>query len=131
MTNQSLSNRDLSVLWHPCTQMKDHESFPIIPIKKGQGVWLEDFDGNRAVRVGRFDLLLRMEDRWLLVDYKTGRPDKDVESWIQEQLDRHRPQLNAYTQMAARTLNLHEEKIRWAILFTALPRLVRQEERVP
>ncbi|MDD1643641.1 MAG: aminotransferase class III-fold pyridoxal phosphate-dependent enzyme, partial [Methylococcaceae bacterium] len=47
MTNQSLSNRDLSVLWHPCTQMKDHENFPIVPIKKGQGVWLEDFDGNR------------------------------------------------------------------------------------
>ncbi|MCX7095410.1 MAG: adenosylmethionine--8-amino-7-oxononanoate transaminase [Methylobacter sp.] len=47
MSNQSLSNRDLSVLWHPCTQMKDHETFPIIPIKKGQGVWLEDFDGNR------------------------------------------------------------------------------------
>ena len=47
MTNHSLSNRDLSVLWHPCTQMKDHETSPIIPIKKGQGVWLEDFDGNR------------------------------------------------------------------------------------
>ena len=47
MNNQLLSQRDLSVLWHPCTQMKDHESFPIIPIKKGQGVWLEDFDGNR------------------------------------------------------------------------------------
>ncbi len=27
--------------------MKDHEYFPIIPIKKGHGVWLEDFDGNR------------------------------------------------------------------------------------
>jgi adenosylmethionine-8-amino-7-oxononanoate aminotransferase len=27
--------------------MKDHESSAIIPIKKGQGVWLEDFDGNR------------------------------------------------------------------------------------
>jgi adenosylmethionine-8-amino-7-oxononanoate aminotransferase len=27
--------------------MKDHEAFPIIPIKKGQGVWLEDFEGNR------------------------------------------------------------------------------------
>lgn len=91
---------------------------------------LEDFDGNRTVRVGRFDLLLRMEDRWLLVDYKTGRPDKDVESWIQEQLDRHRPQLNAYSQMVARTLNLPEEKIRWAILFTALPRLVRQDEKI-
>ncbi len=47
MNNQHLSQRDLSVLWHPCTQMKDHEAFPIIPIKTGQGVWLEDFDGNR------------------------------------------------------------------------------------
>ncbi len=47
MTNRFFSSRDLSVLWHPCTQMKDHESYPVIPIKKGQGVWLEDFDGNR------------------------------------------------------------------------------------
>lgn len=47
MTNRTFSDRDLSVLWHPCTQMKDHEAFPIIPIKKGRGVWLEDFDGNR------------------------------------------------------------------------------------
>ncbi len=47
MNNQSLFQRDLSVLWHPCTQMKDHETYPIIPIKLGQGVWLEDFDGNR------------------------------------------------------------------------------------
>ncbi|MGZ8163970.1 MAG: adenosylmethionine--8-amino-7-oxononanoate transaminase [Methylobacter sp.] len=46
MTNQAFSDRDLAVLWHPCTQMKDHESFPIIPIKRGQGVWLEDFEGN-------------------------------------------------------------------------------------
>jgi adenosylmethionine-8-amino-7-oxononanoate aminotransferase len=27
--------------------MKDHEAFPVIPIKKGHGVWLEDFDGNQ------------------------------------------------------------------------------------
>ena len=46
MNNNSYSQRDLSALWHPCSQMKDHETFPIIPIKKGQGVWLEDFDGN-------------------------------------------------------------------------------------
>ena len=45
MNNHSLSERDLAVLWHPCTQMKDHETLPMIPIKKGQGVWLEDFDG--------------------------------------------------------------------------------------
>ncbi len=47
MTNQALASRDLSVLWHPCSQMKDHEKSPLIPIKRGQGVWLEDFDGNR------------------------------------------------------------------------------------
>lgn len=39
--------RDLAVLWHPCTQMKDHEQLPLIPIKKGEGIWLEDFEGNR------------------------------------------------------------------------------------
>lgn len=47
MNNQTLSTRDNAVLWHPCTQMKDHETIPIIPIKKAEGVWLEDFDGNR------------------------------------------------------------------------------------
>ncbi len=47
MENQSFAERDLAVLWHPCTQMKDHEHLPMIPIKSGQGVWLEDFDGNR------------------------------------------------------------------------------------
>lgn len=49
MTNADLMQRDLKVLWHPCTQMKDHERLPIVPIKKGQGVYLEDFDGNRYI----------------------------------------------------------------------------------
>lgn len=39
--------RDLRVLWHPCTQMKDHEQIPLIPIQKAEGIWLHDFDGNR------------------------------------------------------------------------------------
>jgi len=47
MNNRDWMQRDLSVLWHPCTQMKDHESLPLVPIKRGEGVWLEDFDGNR------------------------------------------------------------------------------------
>lgn len=47
MNNQTLVKRDLAVLWHPCSQMKDHEQLPLIPIKSGQGVWLEDFDGKR------------------------------------------------------------------------------------
>ncbi|MDD2789478.1 MAG: adenosylmethionine--8-amino-7-oxononanoate transaminase [Sulfurimonas sp.] len=49
MNNQELKNRDLKVLWHPCTQMKDHETLPLIPIKKAHGVYLEDFDGNRYI----------------------------------------------------------------------------------
>ncbi|PPD45066.1 MAG: adenosylmethionine--8-amino-7-oxononanoate transaminase [Methylobacter sp.] len=47
MNNKVLAARDLTVLWHPCTQMKDHENLPMIPIKTGRGVWLEDFDGKR------------------------------------------------------------------------------------
>ncbi len=46
-TNQQMADRDLNVLWHPCTQMKDHETWPPIPIKRGDGVWLEDYDGKR------------------------------------------------------------------------------------
>jgi adenosylmethionine-8-amino-7-oxononanoate aminotransferase len=45
--NRDLAERDLRVLWHPCTQMRDHEDLPPIPIRRGQGVWLEDYDGKR------------------------------------------------------------------------------------
>ncbi len=47
--NQQWMQRDLSALWHPCTQMKDHERLPIIPVRRAKGVWLEDFDGNRYI----------------------------------------------------------------------------------
>ncbi|HBC57796.1 MAG TPA: adenosylmethionine--8-amino-7-oxononanoate transaminase [Gammaproteobacteria bacterium] len=47
MNNKSWSERDLKTVWHPCTQMKDHERLPLIPIQRGEGVWLYDFDGNR------------------------------------------------------------------------------------
>jgi adenosylmethionine---8-amino-7-oxononanoate aminotransferase len=41
--------RDLRHVWHPCTQMKDHETLPMIPLRSGSGVWLEDFSGKRYV----------------------------------------------------------------------------------
>jgi len=47
MNNRSLIERDLAALWHPCTQMRDHEDYPPIPIRRGHGVWLEDYDGRR------------------------------------------------------------------------------------
>ncbi|MFP5384076.1 MAG: adenosylmethionine--8-amino-7-oxononanoate transaminase [Gammaproteobacteria bacterium] len=48
-TNDELMRRDLAVVWHPCTQMKDHEQLPLVPIARGEGVWLHDFDGNRYI----------------------------------------------------------------------------------
>lgn len=48
-SNQEMTRRDLARLWHPCTQMKDHEWLPMVPIRRGEGVWLEDFDGNRYI----------------------------------------------------------------------------------
>ncbi|MDD3449301.1 MAG: aminotransferase class III-fold pyridoxal phosphate-dependent enzyme, partial [Gammaproteobacteria bacterium] len=47
MNNREIVERDLRVVWHPCTQMKDHETLPLIPVRRGEGVWLEDFEGNR------------------------------------------------------------------------------------
>ena len=47
--NSRMMKRDLEVVWHPCTQMKDHETLPLVPIKSGQGVYLYDFDGNSYI----------------------------------------------------------------------------------
>jgi adenosylmethionine-8-amino-7-oxononanoate aminotransferase len=47
--NQSWVERDLAHVWHPCTQMKDHESVPLVPLRAGKGVWLEDFAGKRYI----------------------------------------------------------------------------------
>ena len=46
--NAEWAARDLAVVWHPCTQMKDHErELPLVPIAHARGAWLEDFDGHR------------------------------------------------------------------------------------
>ena len=49
-------SRDLDVLWHPCTQMREHFSegtaadgrrgvLPLVPIERGEGAWLVGHDG--------------------------------------------------------------------------------------
>ena len=45
--NKNLLNRSLQSVWHPCTQMKQHENYPLIAIARGDGVWLTDNDGKR------------------------------------------------------------------------------------
>ncbi|MFI8719169.1 adenosylmethionine--8-amino-7-oxononanoate transaminase [Stenotrophomonas sp. NPDC077464] len=40
--------RDLAVLWHPCTQMREHpDTLPLVPIARGEGPWLIDHAGHR------------------------------------------------------------------------------------
>lgn len=45
MKNHHLLQRSLQSVWHPCTQMKHHERYPLLPIARGEGVWLFDTDG--------------------------------------------------------------------------------------
>ena len=46
LNQPSLVDRSLAAVWHPCTQMKHHESFPLVGISKGKGSWLYDDKGN-------------------------------------------------------------------------------------
>jgi adenosylmethionine---8-amino-7-oxononanoate aminotransferase len=45
--NRVLLERSRTAVWHPCTQMKQHETLPIVPITRGAGCWLYDCDGKR------------------------------------------------------------------------------------
>src|SRR3982751_6396641 len=45
--NEMLLKRSASAVWHPCTQMKQHETLPLIPVACATGCWLYDFDGRR------------------------------------------------------------------------------------
>ena len=52
MGNEDLLRRSLAAVWHPCTQMKQHQgdlpsSLPLVPISHGKGAWLYDCDGKR------------------------------------------------------------------------------------
>jgi len=76
MNNLDLKNRDLDVLWHPCTQMKDHETLPLIPIKKAHGIYLEDFDGNKYIDA--------ISSWWVNM---FGHTNSYINSKIKEQLD--------------------------------------------
>lgn len=43
----SLLDRSLAAVWHPCTQMKQHETLPLVAIARGEGPWLVGEDGSR------------------------------------------------------------------------------------
>ena len=51
--NQDWLRRSQRAVWHPCTQMQHHAAtdspahLPLVPIARGEGAWLIDFDGRR------------------------------------------------------------------------------------
>ena len=47
MSNREMVARSLAAVWHPCTQMKMHERFPLVPVARAEGPWLYDFEGRR------------------------------------------------------------------------------------
>ncbi|MEW6676906.1 MAG: adenosylmethionine--8-amino-7-oxononanoate transaminase [Pseudomonadota bacterium] len=47
MSNADWQDRTRATLWHPCTQMKHLEQAPPLPIARGEGPWLIDYDGQR------------------------------------------------------------------------------------
>jgi len=47
LSNNDLMQEDLKYIFHPCTQMKDHEKLPLIPIQKGKGAYIYDYDGGK------------------------------------------------------------------------------------
>ena len=49
MSPSSLLDRSLRSVWHPCTQMKQHETLPLVPVVRGEGAWLIDADGRRLL----------------------------------------------------------------------------------
>ena len=53
-----------------------------------------------------------------------------MEALLKSQKQHYCPQLDAYAEMVGRGFTGPKEKIEWAILFTALPRIVWQEEKI-
>jgi adenosylmethionine-8-amino-7-oxononanoate aminotransferase len=46
-TNFDLIRRTLRAVWHPSTQMKQHERLPMVAVSHGSGAWLYDQNGRR------------------------------------------------------------------------------------
>jgi len=56
--------------------MKDHEFLPLIPIEKGEGVYLEDFEGNRYIDA--------VSSWWVNI---LGHNNKFINNYIKNQVD--------------------------------------------
>jgi len=87
---------------------------------------LEEHAGPGLIRRGQIDLLAFDGKDWWLLDYKTSRPEPEEawEEFIAREVEKYRPQLLAYRQMAARFKNIAPESLHLALYFTACRRAV-------
>ena len=74
--NSQIVTEDLKHIWHPCTQMKDHETLPLIPISRGEGVYLYDFEDNSYIDA--------ISSWWVNI---FGHVNPHISAKIKEQLD--------------------------------------------
>ncbi len=74
--NIQIVTEDLKNIWHPCTQMKDHETLPLIPIKRAKGVYLYDFNDKFYIDA--------ISSWWVNI---FGHVNEHISSKIKEQLD--------------------------------------------
>jgi len=74
--NSQIVTDDLEHIWHPCTQMKDHETLPLIPISRGEGVYLYDFDNKSYIDA--------ISSWWVNI---FGHANKHISARVKEQLD--------------------------------------------
>ena len=74
--NGQIVTEDLNTIWHPCTQMKDHETLPLIPIQSGKGVYLYDFEENSYIDA--------ISSWWVNI---FGHTNETISKRVKEQLD--------------------------------------------
>ena len=102
LTTPELQQRSLAAVWHPCTQMARAERVPPLPIQRGEGAWLYDFDGHRY-----FDA----NSSWWVNLF--GHADAQLNAAIKQQLDTlphvmlagctHEPAVRLAERLSART----------------------------
>jgi adenosylmethionine-8-amino-7-oxononanoate aminotransferase len=75
-TNRAWQQRSLRHVWHPCTQMQRAARLPPLPIARGEGPWLVDYEGRRY-----FDAV----SSWWVNLF--GHADARINAALKEQLD--------------------------------------------
>ena len=76
MKNQHYIDRSLKSLWNPCTQMKIQQAQSIIPIRRGEGVWLYDYDDKKYLDA--------ISSWWVNL---FGHNQSEIKKFITDQLD--------------------------------------------